>query len=106
MRISFWKWFVFLFFLIPSLINPPIFKLISIIKNKSNFGEIEDIVVCDNIGDHLIGNVYVKFVYDDDAKACKDGLTGRYYGGNFLRNFNFFSFCFFFCIFVMSQKKK
>eukprot|EP00828_Plagiopyla_frontata_P040352 TRINITY_DN544_c0_g2_i4.p1 TRINITY_DN544_c0_g2~~TRINITY_DN544_c0_g2_i4.p1 ORF type:complete len:274 (-),score=24.16 TRINITY_DN544_c0_g2_i4:109-930(-) len=53
-----------------------------IFLEMSNFGEIEEIVVCDNIGDHLIGNVYVKFVYDDDAKSCKDGLTGRYYGGS------------------------
>eukprot|EP00828_Plagiopyla_frontata_P040347 TRINITY_DN544_c0_g1_i4.p3 TRINITY_DN544_c0_g1~~TRINITY_DN544_c0_g1_i4.p3 ORF type:complete len:111 (-),score=29.11 TRINITY_DN544_c0_g1_i4:40-372(-) len=37
-----------------------------------------------DIGDHLIGNVYVKFVDDEDAKACKDGLTGRYYGGKLI----------------------
>ena len=27
----------------------------------ANFGEIEDMIVCDNVGDHLVGNVYVKF---------------------------------------------
>ena len=27
----------------------------------ANYGEIEEMVVSDNIGDHMIGNVYVKF---------------------------------------------
>ncbi len=25
------------------------------------FGEIEEIAVCENLGDHMIGNVYVKY---------------------------------------------
>ena len=28
---------------------------------RAKFGEIEEVVVADNIGDHMIGNVYVKF---------------------------------------------
>ncbi|KAK2195075.1 bifunctional Zinc finger [Babesia duncani] len=45
------------------------------------YGEIEDMVVCDNIGDHIIGNVYVK--YSDDAGAARalSSLAGRFYGG-------------------------
>ena len=35
----------------------------------ANFGEIEDIVVCDNICDHLIGNVYVKYYEEDVSDA-------------------------------------
>lgn len=31
----------------------------------AKFGEIEEMVVADNIGDHMIGNVYVKFVTED-----------------------------------------
>ena len=27
----------------------------------SKFGELDEMVVADNIGDHMIGNVYVKF---------------------------------------------
>lgn len=27
----------------------------------SKYGEIEEVVVADNIGDHMIGNVYIKF---------------------------------------------
>jgi len=37
--------------------------------------------VCDNLGDHLVGNVYVKFKKEDDAlKACTD-LNNRWFGG-------------------------
>ena len=45
----------------------------------AKFGEIEEMHVCDNIGDHLIGNVYVKFASEEYADKCKDGITGRYY---------------------------
>ena len=31
----------------------------------TKFGEIEEVVVADNIGDHMIGNVNVKFVTED-----------------------------------------
>lgn len=45
------------------------------------FGEIEEIYVCRNLGDHLVGNVYVKFYDEDDAMKALDGLRGRYYAG-------------------------
>jgi splicing factor U2AF subunit len=44
-------------------------------------GEIEDLIVCDNLGDHLIGNVYVKFSEDEQAEEALKGLSGRYYSG-------------------------
>ena len=44
-------------------------------------GEIEDIVVCDNLGDHLIGNVFVKFSTEDFAANALKTLNGRYYAG-------------------------
>ena len=50
----------------------------------SNFGEIEDIVVCDNIGDQLIGNVYAKYFDEDDAERAMRGLNGRYYAGKLI----------------------
>ena len=31
----------------------------------ARFGELEEVVVADNIGDHMIGNVYVKFVTEE-----------------------------------------
>lgn len=40
---------------------------------EDKYGEIEEMNVCDNIGEHMIGNVYVKFRKEEDAeKACKD----------------------------------
>lgn len=50
----------------------------------ANFGEIEDMIICDNIGDHVIGNVYVKFCEEEDAERAMKGLTGRYYAGKLI----------------------
>jgi len=41
-------------------------------QEMSFFGDIDNIYVCDNLSDHLIGNVYVKFLKDKSAmKALK-----------------------------------
>eukprot|EP01118_Nematostelium_gracile_P017334 TRINITY_DN736_c0_g1_i2.p1 TRINITY_DN736_c0_g1~~TRINITY_DN736_c0_g1_i2.p1 ORF type:complete len:137 (+),score=31.65 TRINITY_DN736_c0_g1_i2:288-698(+) len=37
--------------------------------------------VCDNICEHLLGNVYVKFFREGDADKALKSLTGRFYGG-------------------------
>lgn len=50
----------------------------------ANFGEIEEMHVCDNIGDHLIGNTYVKFISEDDAENVKKNISGRYYAGKLI----------------------
>jgi hypothetical protein len=47
----------------------------------TRFGEIEELNVCENLGDHLIGNVYIKYKNEDDAYKAALNLTGRYYGG-------------------------
>ena len=36
-----------------------------VFMEMAKFGEIEEMVVADNIGDHMIGNVYLK--YQDEA---------------------------------------
>eukprot|EP01089_Gocevia_fonbrunei_P002874 TRINITY_DN1274_c0_g1_i1.p1 TRINITY_DN1274_c0_g1~~TRINITY_DN1274_c0_g1_i1.p1 ORF type:complete len:335 (+),score=75.46 TRINITY_DN1274_c0_g1_i1:298-1302(+) len=46
-----------------------------------NYGKVEELNVCDNIGPHLIGNVYVKFRHEEDADKALKGLTGRFYAG-------------------------
>ena len=43
------------------------------------FGEVETMVVCDNTGDHLIGNVYARFKYEEDAGRAVEALNGRWY---------------------------
>jgi splicing factor U2AF subunit len=45
------------------------------------FGEVVDMGVCDNIGDHLIGSVYVKFAKEDSAEKALKNLAGRFYAG-------------------------
>ena len=45
----------------------------------AKYGEIEEMVVADNIGDHMIGNVYVKFQDEDQAQKAMTALNGRYY---------------------------
>lgn len=30
------------------------------VECESKYGEIEEMNVCDNLGDHLVGNVYIK----------------------------------------------
>merc|ERR1712142_602047 len=46
---------------------------------ESKYGEIEEMNVCDNLGDHLVGNVYVKFKYEEDAEKAMNGVNDRWY---------------------------
>jgi len=46
-----------------------------------NFGEVEEINVTSNLGDHLSGNLYVKFHREEDALAAISKLQGRFYAG-------------------------
>ncbi|KAF7639712.1 hypothetical protein Mgra_00000633 [Meloidogyne graminicola] len=47
----------------------------------SKYGRIEEMNICDNIGEHMIGNVYVKFYNEEDADACAKGLENRWFNG-------------------------
>ncbi|KAK4487550.1 hypothetical protein RD792_005801 [Penstemon davidsonii] len=52
-----------------------------IFEELSKFGEIETLNVCDNLADHMIGNVYVLFKEEDQAAAALNALQGRFYSG-------------------------
>ncbi len=52
-----------------------------VFEELSNFGEIEELNVCENLGDHLIGNVYVKFHTEEEASDALTKSQGRFYGG-------------------------
>ncbi|CAI9777122.1 unnamed protein product [Fraxinus pennsylvanica] len=52
-----------------------------IFEELSKFGEIETLNVCDNLADHMIGNVYVQFKEEDQAAAALQALQGRFYSG-------------------------
>lgn len=47
----------------------------------AQWGEIEEMHIVDNLGEHMIGNAYIKFVSEDDAERVKKNISGRYYGG-------------------------
>lgn len=51
------------------------------LEMEHKYGEIEEMNICDNLSEHLAGNTYVKFRYEEDAeKACQD-LNNRWFGG-------------------------
>ncbi|KAJ0234707.1 Splicing factor U2af small subunit B [Hirschfeldia incana] len=52
-----------------------------IFEELDKFGEVESLNVCDNLADHMIGNVYVLFKEEDQAAAALKALQGRFYSG-------------------------
>lgn len=47
----------------------------------TKFGEIEELHVCENLGEHMFGNVYVKYTEEENATKALMNLNGRYYAG-------------------------
>ena len=41
--------------------------------------------VCDNVGDHLIGNVYARYEWETEAQTAVDSLNDRWYAGAYFR---------------------
>ncbi|KAG1945481.1 splicing factor U2af small subunit B [Pimephales promelas] len=48
---------------------------------EEKYGEVEEMNVCDNLGDHLVGNVYVKFRREEDAEKAVINLNNRWFNG-------------------------
>ncbi|KAM4703425.1 splicing factor U2AF 26 kDa subunit isoform 1-T1 [Rhinophrynus dorsalis] len=48
---------------------------------EQKYGEIEEMNICDNLGDHLVGNVYVKFRREEDAERALVELNNRWFNG-------------------------
>jgi len=48
------------------------------------FGEVEAVNTVENLGDHMFGNVYVKFRHEEEAEACLKAMHGRYYAGRLI----------------------
>jgi splicing factor U2AF subunit len=57
----------------------------AVFEELSGFGHIDEMHVCDNLGDHMVGNVYVKYRDEEDAQSCLVGLGGKCFQGNLLR---------------------
>ncbi|XP_019414717.1 PREDICTED: splicing factor U2af small subunit B-like [Lupinus angustifolius] len=58
-------------------------------EELSKYGEIQSLNICDNLADHVVGNVYVQFKEEDHAANALMNLTGRFYSG---ATFSFSSF--------------
>ncbi|ONK81886.1 uncharacterized protein A4U43_C01F33870 [Asparagus officinalis] len=52
-----------------------------IFEELSKFGDIESLNICDNLADHMVGNVYVQFREEEQAAAALRALQGRFYSG-------------------------
>ncbi|KAI3951860.1 hypothetical protein MKX01_021598 [Papaver californicum] len=50
-------------------------------EELSKYGEIESLNICDNLADHMVGNVYVQFREEEHAANALKNLTGRFYAG-------------------------
>ena len=48
--------------------------------------------VCDNLGDHLVGNVYVKFKFEEDSEKAVNDVNNRWYNGKNFFLLNLFTF--------------
>ncbi|KAL2557422.1 Splicing factor U2af small subunit B [Forsythia ovata] len=50
-------------------------------EELNKYGEIESLNICDNLADHMVGNVYVQFREEEHAANAVKNLTGRFYAG-------------------------
>ncbi|ETO09499.1 splicing factor U2AF 35 kDa subunit [Reticulomyxa filosa] len=56
-----------------------------VLNEMSHYGEVEELVVCENLGDHMFGNTYVKFATEEQAAKALVNLRGRYYSGRIIQ---------------------
>jgi splicing factor U2AF 35 kDa subunit len=57
---------------------------IQVFEELEKFGKIEELNVCANLGDHMIGNVYVKYEEEEMAEKALNALNGRFYAGRLI----------------------
>ncbi|XP_052174873.1 splicing factor U2af small subunit B-like [Diospyros lotus] len=50
-------------------------------EELSKYGEMESLNICDNLADHMVGNVYVQFREEEHAANALQNLSGRFYAG-------------------------
>ncbi|XP_077230063.1 splicing factor U2af small subunit B-like [Tasmannia lanceolata] len=50
-------------------------------EELNKYGEIESLNICDNLADHMVGNVYVQFREEEHAANALRNLSGRFYAG-------------------------
>ncbi|GAB2235837.1 hypothetical protein Droror1_Dr00026278 [Drosera rotundifolia] len=50
-------------------------------EELNKYGEIESLNICDNLADHMVGNVYVQYREEEHAANAVQNLSGRFYAG-------------------------
>lgn len=48
------------------------------VELERKYGPVEELNVCGNIGEHMVGNVYVKFFREEDAEKAVHDLENRW----------------------------
>lgn len=56
-----------------------------VFEEFARHGEIIDMVVSDNIGEHLLGNLYLKYASEEQAEACLTAMLGKLYKGQVIQ---------------------
>lgn len=51
----------------------------------AKFGELEDLCVVDNVSEHMLGNIYVRYFREEDAERAVQKLNKKYYNGRIIR---------------------
>lgn len=51
------------------------------VELHDKYGDIEEMNICDNLGDHLIGNIYVMFKDEETAERAVKDLSNRWFAG-------------------------
>ena len=59
-------------------------NVIILCSELAKYGNLLELHVCDNVGDHLIGNVYARYEWETEAQAAVDALNNRWYAGTCL----------------------
>eukprot|EP01156_Anaeramoeba_ignava_P022155 Anaeramoba_ignava/c20294_g1_i2.p2 GENE.c20294_g1_i2~~c20294_g1_i2.p2 ORF type:complete len:196 (+),score=46.80 c20294_g1_i2:47-589(+) len=50
-----------------------------VFSELSKYGEVEELMVTDNLAPHLLGHVFVRYITEDDAEKAYKSLQGRFY---------------------------
>lgn len=51
------------------------------VEMEEKYGEIEELNICENLSEHLAGNTYCKFRYEEDAEKAEKDLNNRWFNG-------------------------
>ena len=56
-----------------------------VLNELIKYGDVQELVICENLGDHMYGNTYVKFSTEDEAAKALVNLRGRYFCGRIIQ---------------------